>query len=88
MDYKDVFNYFGYQKQRRKLVEEVNEFTDEVLLFENGRSSKKKMIEELADITIVLQGFIKKYELDNELLHTYIKEKKERLDKRIEIGYY
>ena len=40
---KKIFKTFGYKKQRRKLVEEVDEFNDEILLFENGIGDIEKI---------------------------------------------
>ena len=88
MDLIDIFNYFGYETQRRKLVEEVNEFLDEILLFEKGIGDIKKVEEELVDIFILLNQFYDYYEMEDEELILVTKEKIKRTKERIRAGYY
>lgn len=85
---KQIFEMFGYAKQRRKLVEEVNEFNDEVLLFEKGIGDIKALEEEFRDINVVLDGFREFYEILKELDQEYKDFKADRTLKRIESGYY
>ncbi len=83
-----VFEYFGYVTQRRKLVEEVDELNDEVLLFEKGIGDIKDLKQELADCYILLKQFKEHYEITDEELLLEIRGKLDRTLKRIEEGYY
>ena len=85
---KQIFETFGYKKQRRKLAEEVDEFNDEVLLFEKGIGDIEKLEEEFRDINVVLDGFREFYEILKELDQEYKNFKADRTLKRVEDGYY
>ena len=85
---KKIFKKFGYAKQRRKLAEEVDEFNDEVLLFEKGIGDIGKLEEEFRDINVVLDGFREFYEILKELDQEYKEFKADRTLDRIENGYY
>jgi NTP pyrophosphatase (non-canonical NTP hydrolase) len=87
-DLIDIFNYFGYETQRRKLVEEVTEFIDEILLFEKGIGDIEKVEEEMADIIVLLEQFIRVYELDEYKMILIEKQKEKRTKERIRTGYY
>lgn len=87
-DLIEIFNYFGYETQRRKLIEEVNEFLDEILLFEKGIGDIEKVEEEMADIIVLLEQFIRVYELDEYKMILIEKQKEKRTKERIRAGYY
>jgi NTP pyrophosphatase (non-canonical NTP hydrolase) len=84
----DIFNYFGYETQRRKLIEEVNEFLDEILLFEKGIGDIKKIEEEFADIDLLLTQFKLVYDLDGYEIENTVENKLYRTKERIRAGYY
>ena len=83
-----IFEYFGWETQRRKLVEEINEFNDEVLLLEKGKGDIKNIIEELADCYILLKQFKEAYQITKEELMVVIRAKLNRTLERIESVYY
>lgn len=87
-DLIDIFNYFGYETQRRKLIEEVNEFLDEILLFEKGIGDIKNVEEEFADVIVLLEQFETVYELSGYELENIIEDKIYRTKERIRAGYY
>jgi NTP pyrophosphatase (non-canonical NTP hydrolase) len=87
-DLIDIFNYFGYETQRRKLIEEVNEFLDEILLFEKGIGDIEKVEEEMADIVVLLEQFKTVYELSSYELENIVEDKIYRTKERIRAGYY
>ena len=87
-DYLKIFEHFGWEKQRRKLVEEVDEFNDEILLLEKGKGDIKNVIEELADCYILLKQFKETYEIKDEELMLIIRAKLNRTLERIESDYY
>jgi NTP pyrophosphatase (non-canonical NTP hydrolase) len=70
----DIFNYFGYETQRRKLIEEVNEFLDEILLFEKGVGDIKNVEEEFADVIVLLEQFKTVYELSSYELENIVED--------------
>lgn len=86
--YQKVFNYFGYENQRRKLTEEVQELNDAILLYEKGIGDIKDVIEELGDIYNVISGFVIEYDIGIEELETTMRNKMNRTLKRIDSGYY
>ena len=83
-----IFEHFGYENQRRKIVEEVNELTDEILLFEKGSGDIKDLKGELADVYILLKQIKEYYEITDEELMLVIRAKLNRTLERIESGYY
>lgn len=87
-DLIDIFNYFGYETQRRKLIEEVNEFLDEILLFEKGIGDIKNVEEEFADVIVLLEQFKTVYELSSYELENIVEDKIYRTKERIRAGYY
>lgn len=86
--YKYIFNYFGYDAQRRKLNEEVQELNDAILLYELGIGTIQNVIEEIADIKNVISGFIEDYDITEEEINFICDEKRERTLERIKDGYY
>ena len=46
-NFEKIFNYFGYENQRRKLNEEVQELNDAILLYEKGIGDIENIIEEI-----------------------------------------
>jgi NTP pyrophosphatase (non-canonical NTP hydrolase) len=87
-DLEYIFNYFGYETQRRKLIEEVNEFLDEILLFEKGIGDIEKIEEEAADVVVLIEQFIRAYELDEYKMILIERQKINRTKERIRAGYY
>lgn len=87
-DYLKIFDYFGYENQRRKLVEEIDELNDEILLFEKGIGDIKDLKEELADCYILLKQIKSYYEITDEELLVVMRYKLNRTLERIEGGYY
>lgn len=86
--YVKVFNYFGYENQRRKLVEEIHELNDEIFLYEIGYGDIDKVITETADVLNILKGFMIEYDITADELREKMKIKMDRTDKRIDSGYY
>lgn len=61
-----IIKHHGIMVQRRKLQEEVNEFLDEMLLYQYGDKSRSEQIhEEFADVLNVLFEFKQLLELDD-----------------------
>ena len=87
-NFKKIFNYFGYENQRRKLNEEVQELNDAILLYEKGIGNIENVIEEISDIKNVLEGFIIKYEITENKIRKNRQYKVDRTIDRINSGYY
>lgn len=60
-----IITYYGIRKQLKKLSEEVYEFQEAVLMDDSGEEALKHIIEEYADIELVLEQFKEYYELNN-----------------------
>lgn len=86
--YEKVFDYFGYENQRRKMNEEMQELNDEILLYEKGMGDINKIIEEMGDLFNVLNGFIFNYDIDNEEIKNTMEYKLNRTITRIDSDYY
>lgn len=86
--YSKVFDYFGYENQRRKLIEEIHELNDEILLYERGQGNIEDIITETADVLNILKGFMIEYDITADELREKMKIKMDRTNKRIDSGYY
>lgn len=60
-----IINYYGIRNQLKKLSEEVYEFQEAVLMDDSGEEALKHIIEEYADVELVLEQFKEYYELNN-----------------------
>lgn len=86
--YQYVFDYFGYDNQRRKLVDEAVELSDEILLYEKGIGDINNIIAEMSDVLNVMQQFILEYEISTQEIENVADDKMKRTVKRIGDGYY
>ena len=92
--YLDIYNYFGGDNQRRKLVEEIYEFLEAVIIYdhckeeENENFLKMNVTEEMADVLLLLTEFIAAYDIEKCAVEDFIDIKLGRTEKRIEDGYY
>ena len=97
--YLDIINHFGIRNQMKKLNEECYEFIEAVdnyedyKLFNKATSEEESLarsfvIEECADMLILLTQFIALYEIDKKEIDTFFDEKLKRTLDRIESGYY
>lgn len=87
-NFKKIFNYFGYENQRRKLNEEVQELNDAILLYEKGIGDIENVIEEISDIKNVLESFKAKYDITENEIRKNRQYKVDRTIDRINSGYY
>lgn len=79
-NYKKIINYYGVNKQLKKLNEEVYEFEEAVL----EKHDKEHITEEIADIFVILQQFKVKYDLDKNKILEIMEQKVDRQLRRIE----
>lgn len=87
----EFYLYFESLKegnQRRKLIEESHELTEELLLFDSGIGSIEDIIKEIADILIVIFEHVYALDIEEQELRDAIIEKMTRTDFRKTIKYY
>ena len=49
-----ILNYYGYEAQTIQAIEEMAELSKELCKYLNGRGKSEKVIEEMADVQIML----------------------------------
>lgn len=76
-----IFNNYGQNHQTSKLLEEVGEFIETVM-----DGDKKNMIQEMADVTVMLKQFQYYYGISDEEIEEVMKQKIERQLNRIDRG--
>lgn len=92
--YLDIYNYFGGDNQRRKLVEEIYEFLEAIIIYEHCKNEenenflKMNATEEMADVLLLLTEFIAEYGIEKDAIEDFINAKLGRTEERIENGYY
>ncbi len=59
----EIFEHYGYKNQLKKLSEEVYEFIEAALLYENGKGHINHVIEELGDVEFLLYQFRNHYKI-------------------------
>lgn len=64
-----IIEYHGVNTQERKLEEEVFEFQEAVIKFENGVGDIKDIIEEITDVTVLLDQFRLYYQIEQDEEH-------------------
>lgn len=79
-NYKKIINHYGVNKQLKKLSEEVYEFEEAVL----EKHNKEHITEEIADIFVILQQFIEKYNIDLTEINKIMQYKIDRQIRRME----
>lgn len=62
----EIINFYGIPHQLKKLSEEVYEFQETVLLDYGSEECLEHIIEEFADIQVLLDQFKEFYEIDDE----------------------
>lgn len=84
----EIFNHFGYEKQRLKLAEEYQELQDEIFYIYDFGSDRDNLLSEVADVIILVLQFAFEYGYSKEDIEKMIKHKIDRTIDRIEEGYY
>lgn len=101
--YLEIMNHFGYRSQMKKLNEECFEFLEAVDNFEdfdlffskkedidvvNMLQAREFVIEEFADMLILLSQFAARYRIKQEEISKAMDDKLDRTLDRIRTGYY
>ena len=99
-DLLKIIEHFGVKNQQRKLQEEVFELQEAITTHELKKSveyeiplteiigTKEHIIEEIADITVILKEVQYIYKINREDIRKTMKNKINRTLERIESGYY
>lgn len=92
-DLLKIINHYGINNQQRKLEEEVFELQESIIELETSKirdyeEKLKHVIEEIADVEVLLREFILEYGISQEDLILTMKNKVDRTIKRIKEGYY
>lgn len=88
-----IISYFGVNNQQRKIQEELFELQESIIELETSKirdyeEKLKHVIEEIADVEVLLREFILEYGISYEDLILTMKSKVDRTIKRIKEGYY
>lgn len=67
-----IINHYGIRPQLKKLSEEVYEFQEAVLMDDNSEEALDHIIEEFADVELIMDQFKEFFEID----HTKVSEQK------------
>lgn len=60
-----IITYYGIRNQLKKLSEEIYEFQEAILMDDGSEECLEHIIEEYADIEVVLEQFKEYYVMDN-----------------------
>lgn len=99
-DLLKIIEHFGVNNQQRKLAEEVFELQEAISIYEkieywdgegyfiDFSSDKDTIIEEIADICVILRQFMEHYDITQDEISDRMADKINRTLERIESGYY
>lgn len=80
-----IIEHYGINNQQRKLQEEVFELQEAIIKFENGIGDIKEVVEELVDVTVLLDQFRVFYEIyqdeESEIYDFKVNRQLERIEK-------
>ena len=79
-----IIEHYGVNAQQRKLQEEVFELQEAITLFEYGKGFRWGVIEELADVFVLLNQIGTYYHIEEEEIINVFNKKVDRTLKRIE----
>lgn len=77
--YNKALNTYGINAQLSIIIEECGELITEITRIKRGRTTKEKIITELADVQIMIEQIAFYYGLDN-----FLKEKNRKLRRLVE----
>lgn len=81
--YTKAINKFGKELQIDVAIEEMSELTKELVKDIRGKGIEKNIIEEMADVTIMLEQLAIIYDINLNVLDDYITVKVERLERML-----
>lgn len=80
---KRIINFYGEEAQKDVAVEEMAELTKELMKERRGVYNKDAILEEIADVTLMLHQLLIIYNFTKEDVNRIIDEKVERQIKRV-----
>lgn len=80
---KRIINFYGEEAQKDVAVEEMAELTKELMKERRGAYNKDAILEEIADVTLMLHQLLIIYNFTKEDVKRIIDEKVERQIKRV-----
>lgn len=78
----EIIKYYGVDKQQRKLAEEVFELQEAISKFP-FETTLENILEEIADVKVILEQFIEFFDLDQEEIKQVMNYKIKRTLERI-----
>jgi hypothetical protein len=85
---KQIYEHFGKENQIEKCREELRELNDELLLYLNYENNRGDVLQEIADVTIMLHQMKMAFRISDVDLNETVHEKVDRTIERIGSGYY
>jgi len=86
-DLKKIINHYGVMPQLKHLNSEVFELTEAIIKYEDCRSDRCKILEELADVYVLLNQFQIHYDIDTGSIESVMRNKINRQLERIKEEY-
>lgn len=82
--YKQAIETYGVRAQKLMAIEEMSELTKEICKDFRGKLNREHLIEEMADVTIMLDQMLLIYEISGEEILSMCGRKMKRLKERLE----
>ena len=82
--YKKAISTYGEKAQKLVAIEEMSELTKEICKDFRGQLNREHLIEEVADVTIMIYQLLMMYEIGDEEIQQMCERKMERLKERLE----
>lgn len=82
--YKQAISAYGEKAQKLMTIEEMSELTKEICKDFRGKLNREHLIEEMADVLIMLDQMLLMYEISGDEIQQMRERKIERLKERLE----
>lgn len=82
--YKQAIDLYGEKAQKLMAIEEMSELTKEICKDFRGKLNREHMVEEMADVLIMLDQMLLLYKISGEEIVSMCIKKMERLKERLE----
>lgn len=82
--YKQAISAYGEKAQKLMEIEEMSELTKEICKDFRGKLNREHLIEEMADVLIMLDQMLLMYEISGDEIQQMRERKIERLKERLE----
>ena len=82
--YKQAIETYGEKAQKLMAIEEMSELTKEICKDFRGKLNREHLIEEMADVLIMLDQMLLLYKISGEEIVSMCERKVERLKERLE----